>query len=91
MSITRYESNRDPTAAGMAQAGHAIVGAESPCSGTGVGVMPWGTGVAAVETAEVALQRVAAGILGGVPPQQFMDSIYTAGSAVGQPRLPALG
>ena len=83
MSITRYESNRDPTAAGMAQAGHAIVGAESPWSGTGVGVMPWGTGVAAVETAEVALQRVAAGILGGVPPQQFMDSIYTAGQQLG--------
>ena len=70
-------------AAGMAQAGHAIVGAESPRSGTGVGVMPWGTGVAAVETAEVALQRVAAGILGGVPPQQFMDSIYTAGQQLG--------
>ena len=67
----------------MAQAGHAIVGAESPRSGTGVGVMPWGTGVAAVETAEVALQRVAAGILGGVPPQQFMDSIYTAGQQLG--------
>ena len=68
-------------AAGMAQAGHAGVGAESPRSGTGV--MPWGTGVAAVETAEVALQRVAAGILGGVPPQQFMDSIYSAGQQLG--------
>ena len=68
---------------GMAQAGHAIVGAESPRSGTGVGVMPWGIGVAAVETAEIALQRVAAGILGGVPPQQFMDSIYTASQQLG--------
>ena len=65
----------------MAQAGHAIVGAESPRSGTGV--MPWGIGVAAVETAEIALQRVAAGILGGVPPQQFMDSIYSAGQQLG--------
>ena len=67
--------------AGMAQAGPAIVGAESPRSGTGV--MPWGIGVAAVETAEIALQRVAAGILGGVPPQQFMDSIYSAGQQLG--------
>ena len=65
----------------MAQAGPAIVGAESPRSGTGV--MPWGIGVAAVETAEIALQRVAAGILGGVPPQQFMDSIYSAGQQLG--------
>ena len=75
MSVTRYESERGPLAAGMAQAGHAGVGAESPRSGAGVGIMPGGTEVAAVETADAALHRVAAGILGGAGPWEFQAGI----------------
>ena len=75
MSVTRYESERGPLAAGMAQAGHAGVGAESPRSGAGVGIMPGGTEVAAVETVDAALHRVAAGILGGAGPREFQAGI----------------
>ena len=50
-------------------------GIENVRSGAGVGVMPGGTDVAAVETAEVALQQVAAGMLGAAGPREFQAGI----------------
>ena len=74
-----YIDTHSSTAA-IEQAGQAAeVGSDNTLTGHSGGGTVWGYGPAGVAP----LQTVAAGILGGVCPQQFMDSINTGGGQLG--------
>ena len=70
-----YYYNLHSITAETERAERVAAGIENVRSGAGVGVMPGGTDVAAVETAEVALQQVAAGMLGAAGPREFQAGI----------------
>ena len=83
MSHTTYFPDTNHKTADTEQAKQAVAGVGPARSDEGVRGVPGGTDAAGAGIADAPLQRVAAGILGGVPPQQFMDSIYTASQQLG--------
>ena len=73
-------SDMHSSAAAMEQAGQvAEVGSDNTLTGHSGGGTVWGDGPAGAAS----LQTVAAGMLGGVCPQQFMDSINTGSGQLG--------
>ena len=84
MGVKPYYPDKDPMTVGVGRSGRvADVVAEDTRSVTGVGSRPGGTDVAAADTLDLVLRQVAAGMQGGVPPQQFLDNIYAAGRQLG--------
>ena len=84
MGVKPYYPDKDPMTVGVGRSGRvADVVAEDARSVTGVGSRPGGTDVAAADTLDLVLRQVAAGMQGGVPPQQFLDNIYAAGRQLG--------
>ena len=84
MGVKPYYPDKDPMTVGVGRSGRvADVVAEDTGSVTGVGSRPGGTDVAAADTLDFVLRQVAAGMQGGVPPQQFLDNIYAASRQLG--------
>ena len=88
MRVTLYHLNRVPMAVEAEQGEHSAAGAgRNGRSGTGAGGALRGTDVAVADTPDLVLSQVAAGMVGGVPRQQFMDNINAAGQQFGNRAL----
>ena len=74
MSYISYYGDIHSTTAESARAEQVAAGVEYVRSGAGVG-MPGGADVVMTDSADAALQRVAAGMLGGVGPREFQAGI----------------